>query len=236
MYKNYIFDLYGTLIDLYTDEEKNELWENLALFYSYNGSKYSKDELKKRYMDYTKDEIEKNSKTEYPDIEIKNVFKRLYKTTVNEELIEYTAKVFRLLSTDSIKLYAGIKEMLKELKKQGKNVYLLSNGQRSFSIPELKYFEIYKYFDGIYFSADIGICKPDEIFYKYLIENEKIKISESIMIGNDHTSDIEGANRIGMDSLYIYSNHSKKTNFKFNAKYKIKNGDFKKMCNTLLKG
>ena len=29
-YENYIFDLYGTLVDIHTDEEKTELWEKLA--------------------------------------------------------------------------------------------------------------------------------------------------------------------------------------------------------------
>ena len=27
-YENYIFDLYGTLVDIHTDEENTELWEN----------------------------------------------------------------------------------------------------------------------------------------------------------------------------------------------------------------
>ena len=29
-YENYIFDLYGTLVDINTDEEKRELWAKLA--------------------------------------------------------------------------------------------------------------------------------------------------------------------------------------------------------------
>ncbi len=33
MYRNCIFDLYGTLVDIHTDEVKPELWEKLALFY-----------------------------------------------------------------------------------------------------------------------------------------------------------------------------------------------------------
>ena len=31
-YENYIFDLYGTLVDIHTDEEKTELWEKLRSF------------------------------------------------------------------------------------------------------------------------------------------------------------------------------------------------------------
>ena len=40
-YENYIFDLYGTLVDIHTDEEKTELWEKLAQFYGYYGAVYT---------------------------------------------------------------------------------------------------------------------------------------------------------------------------------------------------
>ena len=32
-YKNYIFDLYGTIIDIHTEEGELKLWEALAKFY-----------------------------------------------------------------------------------------------------------------------------------------------------------------------------------------------------------
>ena len=35
VYDTCIFDLYGTLVDIHTDEEQEELWERLALFYAY---------------------------------------------------------------------------------------------------------------------------------------------------------------------------------------------------------
>ena len=40
IYKNYIFDLYGTLVDIHTDEEQELLWEKLALFYGYYDAVY----------------------------------------------------------------------------------------------------------------------------------------------------------------------------------------------------
>ena len=38
-YKNYIFDLYGTPVDIHT-EEQELLWEKLALFYGYYDAVY----------------------------------------------------------------------------------------------------------------------------------------------------------------------------------------------------
>ena len=46
MFKNYIFDLYGTLVDINTNEDSLILWEKLSLFYSYQEANYSSNELK----------------------------------------------------------------------------------------------------------------------------------------------------------------------------------------------
>ena len=41
MYQNYIFDLYGTLVDIRTDEWQAQLWKKLQLLYNYHGAGYS---------------------------------------------------------------------------------------------------------------------------------------------------------------------------------------------------
>ena len=50
MYTNYIFDLYGTLVDIHTNKKSKILWSKLSLFYSFNGAIYSSDELKASYL------------------------------------------------------------------------------------------------------------------------------------------------------------------------------------------
>ena len=47
-YDNYIFDLYGTLVDIHTDESATAIWEKLAMFYGYYGALYEAKELKER--------------------------------------------------------------------------------------------------------------------------------------------------------------------------------------------
>ena len=32
-YQNYIFDLYGTLVDIHTDENKASLWKKIAVYF-----------------------------------------------------------------------------------------------------------------------------------------------------------------------------------------------------------
>ena len=71
-YDNYIFDLYGTLVDIHTDESDTAIWEKLAMFYGYYGALYEAKELKARYETLVKSsEAELKKKLEDMDIEKK---------------------------------------------------------------------------------------------------------------------------------------------------------------------
>ena len=49
-YHDCIFDLYGTLVDIRTDETRPRLWEELAAWYRENGAAYEPEELKEAYF------------------------------------------------------------------------------------------------------------------------------------------------------------------------------------------
>lgn len=48
MYQNYIFDLYGTLVDIRTNERKPSLWKYMAQYMTLQGAAYTPAELKKK--------------------------------------------------------------------------------------------------------------------------------------------------------------------------------------------
>ncbi|RKM61969.1 HAD family hydrolase [Butyrivibrio sp. CB08] len=86
-FDNYIFDLYGTLIDIHTDEELPGLWQDMAAYLEYQfKASYSAKELRKRYLEICAEEeqmlkewLSKNAhiKTKYPEIRISWVWTRL---------------------------------------------------------------------------------------------------------------------------------------------------------------
>lgn len=244
MYKNYIFDLYGTLFDIRTDEGKESFWEQMAAFYSFNGAIYKADVLCKKYCDYVEAE-KKAVRKAHPDytnvdIVINNVFKKLYNdcaVDASDELVEVTARLFRCLSTVMpVKPYDGVVEFFDELHKKGKKIFLLSNAQSSFTVPELKIAGIYDKFDGVLISSEELCCKPDKAFYQKLFDRYGLKKEESIMIGNDATSDIKGANDFGIDSLYIHTEISPQPMPKKpGSTYVVEDGDFKKISKLILK-
>lgn len=215
-YENYIFDLYGTLVDIRTDEGKEELWEKLALFYGYYDALYTASELRKRYDELVsageKNMLKKDDVHEaHPEIKIEQVFKALFEekgVEADMTLAVHAGQFFRILSTEYVKLYEGTVQMLEALKNAGKKIYLLSNAQRIFTEYEMHTLGIAQYFDDIFISSECGVKKPDSRFFEMLLKKHNIDVKKSIMIGNDAKSDIGGAKSVGLDTFYIHSNIS----------------------------
>lgn len=240
MYKNYIFDLYGTLVDIRTNEDKAYLWDKMAELFGFYGAVYDRSTLKKAYFGYCKElENEMKKNEEYPEIDLDIVIQKLFADKGIEEVEQSTLDALqmsmRVISTKFIRLYDGVKDFLENLKTKGKNVYLLSNAQRGFTRPELRYLGIEKYFDGILISSEEGCKKPGNSFFQKLLDRYKLDPKDSIMIGNDSVSDILGACGVGMDSLYIHTEISPECVEDLKSTYTIMNGDFTKIEELILK-
>lgn len=250
-YENYIFDLYGTLVDIHTDEEKTELWEKLAQFYGYYGAVYTAEELKNAYACLTgqkedalrqemgSDAAMKKDDTHeaHPEIEIEEVFLALFQkkgVQADIELAIHAGQFFRILSTEYIRLYDGAKELLAALRETGKKVYLLSNAQRIFTAYELKLLGLEPYFDDIFLSSSCKVKKPDTRFFHLLLDKHHILPEESIMIGNDAVSDIKGAKEVGLHTFYIHSNISPDTEKKPDADHVLMQMDLAKVRQILI--
>lgn len=96
-YKNYIFDLYGTLVDIHTEEDSQEIWEKMRLFYGYYGAVYRSWEemwktygaLVEKYREQGK-AMRNDGHEACPEIQIQLVFADLFKekgAQPSEELV-----------------------------------------------------------------------------------------------------------------------------------------------------
>lgn len=235
-YKNVMFDLYGTLIDIRTNEDIPMLWYNFAALYNRNGASYLPMELREMYLKYEKAErkrvAELHPELSYIDIDIAKVFEQLYKdkgVDATTELIEYTAKQFRKISTYFLRLYPGVKELLIYLRATKRQVILMSNAQSLFTMQELDGLGLTKYLDKIYISSDVGISKPDPEFFNHAVKELGLDKKETIMVGNDYISDMGGAAAAEIDGLYIDQEISSKIEGEFTAVEKIMDGDVYKI-------
>ena len=242
MFKNYIFDLYGTLIDIRTDEDTTDLWKRMAVFYGYRGAIYTPFELRRKYKEFCAKEKNLTKKL-YPDrkhidINLTNVFENLYtqkNVAPSKELCQHTANFFRCCSTEHIRLYDGAEDFLKALNEKGKKVFLLSNAQHDFTDPEIEMLGIRKYFTDIIISSDVACKKPDPCMYKILFDRHNLVKEETIMIGNDCVADIRSAFDFGIQSLYIHQEISPPITEKLKSSWAIMDGDFSKVMPLILK-
>lgn len=200
---NFVFDLYGTLVDVWTDESRPELWEGIALLLG-DGEERASD-VRAEYLSLCKEA----KRGENHEINLLSVFeKMLERRSVSTSVAQPLASEFRRLSMVRLKRFDGAREMLLDLKAAGGRVFLLSNAQSCFTIDELHATELYDIFDGILISSDAGVKKPDMRIFDIAFDRFSITAENSIYVGNDMRDDILGASGVGMRTVYIQTEQS----------------------------
>jgi len=210
-YTDLVFDLYGTLVDIHTEEDAL-VWEKCALYFGFYGAHYTGEELKTAFRGaMQKREAQAGQSYEcFPDIPFEQVMAELFASkgiTENADALGVNAaQLFRIASIEYIKLYPGALDALALLRAKGYRLWLLSNAQHVFTAYELRHLGLGAQLDGIYISSDYGFRKPDLRFYNALIQEQNLNPEKCLMIGNDRETDIAGAKAAGMDTLYMHTN------------------------------
>ena len=145
----------------------------------------------------------------FPDIPFEEVMAQLFRekgvTEVADRLGVNAAQLFRVSSLDYVRLYPGVLDALAKLRKAGYRLWLLSNAQAIFTAYELRLLGLGEQLHGIYLSSDYQCRKPDLRFYRALIDEQKLDVERTLMIGNDRSTDIAGARASGMATLYMHT-------------------------------
>lgn len=209
MYQNYIFDLYGTLVDVHTDEYSKNFFKKYAKWLRKQGF-YFEWKLFHRLYTATEREYRERAAQEgkyvKPEIQVDGVFKEVFAANgydISDEQTVFLCESFRRISLIHLSLFPDTLACLEGLKKAGKKIYLLSNAQRSFTWQELEMTGLVPYFDGILISSDENCMKPDPEFYNICCERYQLDKAACVMIGNELKSDMAGAKAAGIDGFYI---------------------------------
>jgi len=209
-YTDLIFDLYGTLVDIHTDES-DAVWEKTALYFGFYGVSYTGAELKSAFRAVMAEweAAEGQSYECFPDIPFEQVMARLFReggADNADTLGVNAAQLFRISSMEYIRLYPGVREALARLRERGYRLWLLTNAQRVFTAYELCHLRLEQDFDGICISSDYRCRKPDVRFFRALLEEQRLDPAKCLMIGNDRNTDIAGAKAAGLDTIYMHTN------------------------------
>ena len=210
-YTDLIFDLYGTLVDIHTEED-DTVWEKTAIYFGFYGAHYTPAELKEAFRSAMAEREAKAGQSYecFPDIPFELVMAELFRAKGVEENADAlgvnAAQLFRISSIEYIRLYPKTLEALAYLRRQGYRLWLLSNAQRVFTEYELRHLGLGEQLDGLYISSDYGCRKPDVRFYRALLSEQKLEPEKCLMIGNDRDTDIAGAKGAGLATLYMHTN------------------------------
>ena len=200
---NFIFDLYGTLIDIKTDEQDRAPWNVACEFLGEDKESWQK--VRREYLALCRERIISKEH----EIQLLDVFRELL-TSRGKDANDAgeLAWQFRCASTHKIRLFDGVREMLCALRQAGAGVYLLSNAQSCFTLPELDELDLLPLFDGVIISSDAGVKKPSKKIFDIALDRFSLCTKDCIYVGNDMRDDILGATGAGLKTVYIHTEQS----------------------------
>ena len=248
-YTDLVFDLYGTLVDIHTEED-DRVWEKTAFYFGFYGAGYTGPELKAAFQSAMRAREARAGQSYecFPDLPFEETMADLFRAKGVVENADSlginAAQLFRISSLDYIRLYPHALEALAKLRKAGYRLWLLSNAQAIFTAYELRLLGLGEQLDGIYLSSNYKCRKPDLRFYQALIEDRDLDVSKTMMIGNDRQTDIAGAKAAGMATLYMHTDltprdqaeadKAKAIGITDGREYEFEGDDWEKLCELIL--
>lgn len=213
--KGLLFDLYGTLIDIETDESLEEIYRAISHYLSYHGVYLNSGTVRDRYYEIMKQQ-KMEAGEQYPEINVTAIWDRflaregLDASQRRGELATILAQLYRAVSRKRLQLYPEVKRMLDELRLSYR-MALVSDAQPCYALPEIKAVGLEGYFDPVIISAPYGFRKPDIRLFTRALDIMKLSPAEVIYIGNDMYRDIFGASQLGIKTIFVDSNQGAKS-------------------------
>lgn len=212
--KGILFDLYGTLIDIETDESMEEIYRGIAHYLTYHGVCLHRWEVRDRYYRIMKQQKEEGGE-EFPEIDVEAIWGALLReeginaAPERRRLALILAHIYRGISRKRLQLYPGVKSVLDGLRLSHR-MALVSDAQTCYALPEMKALGLDGYFEPVIISAHYGFRKPDGRLTEKALDIMKLMPDEVIYVGNDMYRDIYGASRLGIKTIFVDSNQGDK--------------------------
>ena len=200
-----IFDLYGTLVDIWTDEDDLSVYYSLCKFLHYYGVFFEPEELAARYQESAAAHL-LDHPGPYGEIDVFLVFEDILSAGLRKSperaLVICLARLFRSLSTNRLGLFP---DALPALEKLGTNyrLGLVSDAQWVFSEPEIRFLGLERYLETVVLSSRYFVRKPAPQIYSHALRAMKLQPSQALYVGNDPARDVPGPQAIGMPVAII---------------------------------
>ncbi|MFM6993948.1 MAG: YjjG family noncanonical pyrimidine nucleotidase [Sediminibacterium sp.] len=204
-YKDLFFDLDHTLWDFETNSKETiqELYNTYNLaelgIIDFNGFYDTYSAHNHRLWDrYTKGFIKQE------ELRWKRVYLSLLDFKVaNEKLAKEMSQAYLEILPNKQHLFPYTIEILDYLKEKEYKMHLITNGFESVQFKKIKNSGIADYFIEVITSEASNSLKPHKDIFEYALKNTNATVTESIMIGDNESADIQGGINIGMDTVFV---------------------------------
>lgn len=193
-----LFDIYGTLVDIKTNEHREDAFEALSQFLEYRRVFISGKELKELYFAQINLQFAR-SREKYPEVDVARAFGHVFRDhggSTDRYLTMIVTQLYRSLTREHLSLYDDTFWTLNEFSKRYR-MGIITDAQRLFCNPELRTLRLEDFFDATVISSDYGFRKPDPRLFHIALAALDASASEAVYIGNNYQTDIMGAKAAG---------------------------------------
>jgi putative hydrolase of the HAD superfamily len=214
-----LFDVNGTLVDIHTEEDMEQIFRAAGHFLTYQGVDLRRGEVRDRYFTLLKEQ-QRTSSEEYPEFDAVAI----WRTILDENATAYTralpaekraqlplflAEMSRGISRRRLRLYPHVREVLDVLRAH-LPLAVVTDAQAPNARGELHQVGLLDYFDPIVVSGVHGFRKPDARLFRYALDALGVAPEDAVHIGNDMHRDVSGAHALGIRTVMFDSDQGTK--------------------------
>ena len=214
-----VFDVNGTLIEIWTEDDRKDIFRAAGHLLTYQGIDLRRHQVRDLYFQILKRQ-QADSPEQYPEFDAIGI----WRTIVEDHMTDYTrtlpaeklaqlpallAEMYRGMSRRHLALYPHVREVLEELHKQIP-LAIVTDGQSSYARGELHAVGLTDFFNPIVISGDHGFRKPDSRLFQIALDSLGVPAENALYVGNDMHRDIYGAGATGMTTVLFDSNQGTK--------------------------
>jgi len=201
-----LFDFYGTLVDVHTDEQPLAPWQVLASWLSYRSGKFDACVLRQTYFDAAQRRLDESTE-EHPDVDVVAIFAAILRDGGGDPADALpAAQLLRSLTIEHWRVYEESPAVVSALAERFP-LALISDSQEPYLLPELRRSGLAEHFGTIVVSSRYGYRKPDARLFRVALDQLGIAPSEAVYVGNSWERDVIGARNAGVRPILIERDH-----------------------------
>ena len=121
----------------------------------------------------------------------------------HSEMITWLVSHYAYYKHEAVYVFDDVHETLKELKRRGYKLALLTNGDSAFQREKLKRFDLEKRFDGIFIDGEQGVGKPEKEAYDHVLNQFQVQPDEACMIGDHYVWEVVAPKSYGLKTIWV---------------------------------